>query len=247
MEVFGISIPNKALSNLDILHYKEALKIPYFRGVFMRDELPKNPHEIECGIVNFNTSFECGSHWVAYYKNIDKIYFDSFGQVILDEVKNYLKTAEEKDKLVLQRNTDIVQDFNTKICGHLCLFVLKGLCSGWSFQEILNYLTRSGTGIKWTNNIADELHKPVRRNFMKRYVFVRSVDDIWGSDLIDLRKMSKENSGNRYILTVLDIFSKFGYAVPLKTKTGKEVASALKLLFQKSKPKKLWVDRGKEY
>ena len=91
MEVFGISIPDKALSNVDIMYYKEVLNIPNFRGVFMRDELPKNPYDIECGIVNFNTSLEPGSHWVAYYKNNDRIYFDSYGQVILDEVKNLLK------------------------------------------------------------------------------------------------------------------------------------------------------------
>ena len=150
MEVFGISIPNKALSNVDIIHYKDVLKIPNFRGVFMRDELPKKPHKTECGIVNFNMSDESGSHWVAYYKNIDRIYFDSYGQVILDELKHYLKTdnENEKDKLVIQRNTDIVQDFNTKICGHLCLFVLKALFTGWTFQEVLNHLTKSGEGIK---------------------------------------------------------------------------------------------------
>ena len=247
MEVFGVSIPNRALTNLDIIYFKEVLKIPNFRGVFMRDELPKKPHNTECGIVNFNTSDQSGSHWVAYYKDIDRIYFDSYGQVILDEVKNYLKTENEKDKLVIQRNTDIVQDFNTKICGHLCLFVLKALSVGWTFQEVLNYLTKSGAGIKWTNEIANELHKPVRRNFPKRFVFVRNVDDIWGSDLIELQKLSKENSGNRYILTVLDVFSKYGYAVPLKTKTGKEVANALQSIFKKETPKKLWVDRGKEY
>ena len=125
--------------------------------------------------------------------------------------------------------------------------MLKALFCGWAFQEILNHLTRSGAGIKWTNKIADELHKPVRKKFLKRFVFVRNVDDVWGSDLIDLRKLSKENSGYRYILTVLDVFSKFGYATPLKTKTGKEVTSVLKLLFEKNKPNKLWVDRGREY
>ena len=56
MEVFGVSIPDKALSNLDIIYYKDVLKIPNFRGVFMRDELPEKPHKTECGIVNFKQS-----------------------------------------------------------------------------------------------------------------------------------------------------------------------------------------------
>ena len=62
-----------------------------------------------------------------------------------------------------------------------------------------------------------------------------------------LPKLSKKNSGYRYILMVIDVFSKYGWAVPLKTKTGKEVAAALQLIFEDNKPKKLWVDKGKEF
>ena len=46
-------------------------------GVYMRDNLPSHPYENECGIVNFNTSNQSGSHWVAYYKkNNRRIYFE---------------------------------------------------------------------------------------------------------------------------------------------------------------------------
>ena len=47
-----------------------------------------------------------------------------------------------------------------------------------SFRDTLNSLSKEGHGIQWTNPLADELHKPVRKNFPKRYVFVRKVDDI---------------------------------------------------------------------
>ena len=112
MDVYGIHIPDKALTNLELLEYAKQLNIPKFRGVFMRNTLPKKPHEIECGIVNFNTSLEPGSHWVAYYKNKkERIYFDSYGQVVLAELNDYLKTKEEKenDEAVIYRNTDNVQ------------------------------------------------------------------------------------------------------------------------------------------
>ena len=85
MELYGISIPNKSLSNFDLIKYVKDLNIPNIRGVFMRDELPNKPWYHECGIVNFNTSIEPGSHWVTYWKNgKNRIYFDSYGQVILD-------------------------------------------------------------------------------------------------------------------------------------------------------------------
>ena len=132
---------SKGLSNFDIIKIAQHLKIPNFRGTYMLDELPKAPKYKESGIVNFNTSHEPGSHWVSFFKDGDKrIYFDSYGQIIPTEIKRYLKTAEEyeTDKPVIQRNIDIVQESNTKICGHLCLYVLDNLSKGKNFQEIIN-------------------------------------------------------------------------------------------------------------
>ena len=131
------------LTNFDIIKLVHHLKIPNFKGVFMKDELPTTPQKQECGIVNFNKSTEPGSHWVAYFKDGEKrIYFDSFGQVIPTEIQKYLKTKEEfqNDAPVIQRNTDIVQEPNTEICGHLCLYVLDKLSKGAKFQEVINSL-----------------------------------------------------------------------------------------------------------
>lgn len=247
MDVYGQTIPNRPLSNFDLLRYVKILNIQNFRGVFMKDNLPKKPKEVENGIVNFNRSDQPGSHWVAYYKDgKDRIYFDSFGQTTLHEIQNYLKEPDEGS--VIQRNTDVVQPFNSVICGHLCLYVLKSLTSGLSFRDILNKLTlKLGSGIQWTTKMADELHKPIRKKFPKRFVFARHVDDIWGSDLIDLSKLSKKNQGFKYVLMVMDIFSRYGWAIPVRDKTGKTIETALESLFKKKAPKKLWVDRGKEY
>ena len=141
MDVFGIFIPDKSLTNYDLLEYVKQLKIPHFRGVFMRDTLPKKPRKKECGIVNFNTSAQLGTHWVCYYKNgSNRIYFDSFGQITLIEIQDYLKTKSERGKQVIQRNTDIVQHLNTNLCGHLCLFVLKALTKQQSFQQVLGWI-----------------------------------------------------------------------------------------------------------
>ena len=245
MEVYGIEIPKKALSNFELVKYVNILKIPNFRGVFMRDSLPKSPETVENGIVNFNTMDQPGSHWVAYFKDgTNRIYFDSFGQATLQEIQNYLKTKGEG--AVIQRNTEVVQSFNSVICGHLCLFVLKSLTSGLTFRDTLNNL-KIGGSIQWTSTMANELHKPIRKKFPKRFVFVRNVDDIWGADLIELKKLSPKNSGFRYILMVIDVFSKYGWAVPLKTKKGEEIANALQSIFKDNTPKKLWVDRGKEF
>ena len=62
-----------------------------------------------------------------------------------------------------------------------------------------------------------------------------------------MQKLSKWNKGYKYLLMVSDIFSKYGWIVPLKKKTGSEVSQALASIFPENKPKMLWVDKGKEY
>ena len=80
--------------------------------------------------------------------------------------------------------------------------------------------------LKFTNELAEELYKPVTRKFQRRRVNANAIDEIWAADLIDIQAFSKDNSGIKYLLTVIDVFSKFAWIVPLKRKTGQEVANA---------------------
>ena len=154
MQVYGLNIADDiGLTNFDLVKYVKELKIEDFRGVVMRDNLPLKPHSKECAILNFNTSSQSGSHWVCYFKNgHERIYFDSFGQVTPIEIQNYLKTQSERDlnRQVIQRNTDIVQNVNTHVCGHLCLFVLTSLTrEQLSYQDVLNILNDGFTRVDW--------------------------------------------------------------------------------------------------
>ena len=158
MIVFNIDIPDKPLTNIDLVTYAEQLSIPYFRGVYMRNELPVKVH-VKCGIVNLNTTHQPGSHWVCYYKDgqRQRIYFDSFGQITPIEIQKYLKSKAEfkNDKAVIQRNTDVVQEINTHVCGHLCLFVLKSLANGVTFQNVINTLVTEKDNNNNNNNNND--------------------------------------------------------------------------------------------
>ena len=70
MEVYGVVIPiDKGLTNFDIFKLVDTLQVPNFRGVFMRDELPKKIKNLECGVMNLNTHKQSGSHWVCYMRN----------------------------------------------------------------------------------------------------------------------------------------------------------------------------------
>jgi len=80
-------------------------------------------------------------------------------------------------------------------------------------------------------------------------VYVNGINKIWAADLVEMQAFFKSNRGVRYLLAVIDVFSKFGWMVPLKDQTGKSVADAFKEIFKKSKRKseKLWTDKGREF
>ena len=114
-------------------------------------------------------------------------------------------------------------------------------------QSIIKSKRRMGWGIQWSNQLADELHKPIRRKFHKRMVFAKTVDDIWSADLIEMIPLAKYNQGYKYLLMIIDVFSKYGWIVPLKTKTGKAVTDAFEKVFSDRIPSRIWVDKGREF
>ena len=99
----------------------------------------------------------------------------------------------------------------------------------------------------WAQQFAEELHKPIRRKFTKRRVFVKGVDEIWAADLVEMQRFSDWNKGIKYLLMVIDVFSKFGWIEPLENKKGETVASAFEKIFKCRQPRLLWTDKGKEF
>src|SRR5690348_9327535 len=94
-----------------------------------------------------------------------------------------------------------------------------------------------------------ELHKPVRRSFPRRKVMALHKDHIWSCDLVDMGEWASENDGYRYMRNCVDVFTRFAWSRPLKTKSGREVFEAFLDITQESKrqPRKIWVDQGKEF
>ena len=101
----------------------------------------------------------------------------------------------------------------------------------------------------WSQQLADELHKPITRNFQKRSVVSNGIDDIWAADLVEMQKFSKWNKGIRYLLMVIDVFSKYGWIKVLKNKKTETVYEAFRNIIMESnrKPKMLWTDKGTEF
>ena len=89
--------------------------------------------------------------------------------------------------------------------------------------------------------LAQELHKPVIKKFERRTVYSAFKDNIWGADLADMQLISKFNKGFRFLLCVIDIFSKYTWVVPLKDKKGVTIVNAFHNISDESarKPKKI--------
>ncbi len=108
---------------------------------------------------------------------------------------------------------------------------------------------RASTVLK--HELAYTLHKPVRRRFPTSRVLVFGPYEQWAADLVDTQNTSKWNKGTKYLLCVIDVFSKFAWVEPLKTKKGGDVALALNKVFNSrftaQYPTSLQTDAGKEF
>ena len=106
-----------------------------------------------------------------------------------------------------------------------------------------------GLGNNPNQILSQELHKPRKINFERRKVISNNIDHIWGIDLITMIKYSKQNKNYKYILTVIDFFSKYSWCYPLKTKKSEEIINSFNDIFKKSKrkPKFIQSDQGTEF
>ena len=175
--------------------------------------------------------------------------------------KKWSKPINRVDQAAYHHNVCYLKDNDTAtrntVCDKNMLKELEGIYNPTIRERMEKGLVSSligkkarfgwGVGEKKVSVLAEELHKPVRRKFKRRRVLVSGIDKIWAADLADMQAFSKSNHGIKYLLTVIDVFSKYGYLIPLKDKTGKSIASVLKTIFKKRKPEKMWVDKGKEF
>lgn len=113
-------MPKRALTNLDLEKFTKMFNIRNFRGIYMRDTLPKRPWHRETAIVNLDTSEGSGTHWVCYNKNgLFVKYFDSLGnRGPPPELVRYLRDCR------ISFSCRSYQDPSSYTCGHHCILFL---------------------------------------------------------------------------------------------------------------------------
>ena len=80
--------------------------------------------------------------------------------------------------------------------------------------------------------------KPLKRNYATNRTNVYHIDDIWTLDILDFTDYAPENNrGHRYVLELIDIFSKFGWTKRLKSKNAKARKNSFEKIIISSKRK----------
>ena len=97
--------------------------------------------------------------------------------------------------------------------------------------------------------LAEELHKPIIRKFKKRKIYSAFKGNIWAADLAGMQLISKFNKGFKFLLCVIDVYSKYACVVTLKDKKGVSIVKAFQTILKKSnrKSNKIWVDKESEF
>jgi transposase InsO family protein len=92
------------------------------------------------------------------------------------------------------------------------------------------------------------LHKPTRWRFPRRRVVVDGIDHQWQAELVDLAKKNSYNKGFKYLLTCIDVLSRYAWVVPLTDKTRKTLKYAFQVIFKSGqRPIRLQTDTGTEF
>ena len=94
------------------------------------------------------------------------------------------------------------------------------------------------------------LHRTARRYFDRNHIYVSGIDRQWQADLADMQQLARANAGAKYILTVVDVLSKYGWAAPVRDKSAKPVADAFAQVLEKVRPpcsRRLQTEKCKEF
>ena len=111
-------------------------------------------------------------------------------------------------------------------------------------KNIISSKKKLGLGNDFTmNDLSEELKKPVIDKFPRKKIIVNYINEIHSCDLVDMVKYSRMNKGYKYIFTNIDIFSKYTWSFPIKSKKISDIKPCFEKIFKERKPKFIWSDQ----
>ena len=115
-------------------------------------------------------------------------------------------------------------------------------------RSIINTKQKLGMGnIFNMEDLSEELNKPVINKFERKKIVINHIDEIYSCDLVDMVKYSRVNRGYKYIFTNIDIFSKYAWAFPIKSKKISDIKPCFEKIFKERKSKYIWSDKESSF
>ena len=169
---------------------------------------------------------ETGDTSYIYKNELDKACFQL--DMAYGDFKD-MKRRTASDKILRDKAFNIAK--NPKYDGYqrrLASMVYKG------FDKMSPGSGIANNDIEQNLQLGKELHKPIIRKFKKTKIYSGFRDNIWCADLADMQLISKFNKGFRFLLCVIDIFSRYYWVVPLKDKKGISIVNAFQKILKES-------------
>ena len=171
-----------------------------------------------------------------------------------DIYKYYDKPKNVLDKIASRH--DICYELKPKNKGHCDRVMVKEIDNipfkekpwgTFAIKQIINNKQRFGLGNFNMEDLSEELNKPVINKFERKKIIVNHIDEIHSCDLVDMVKYSRMNKGYKYIFTNIDIFSKYAWSFPIKSKKIQDIKPCFEKIFKQRKSKYIWSDQESSF
>ena len=180
-------------------------------------------------------------------------------QMLYDKQSGQIYKYHDKPKNVLDKiasRHDICYELKPKNKGHCDRIMVKEIDNipfkekpwgTFAIKQIINNKQRFGLGNFNMEDLSEELNKPVINKFERKKIIVNHIDEIHSCDLVDMVKYSRMNKGYKYIFTNIDIFSKYAWSFPIKSKKISDIKPCFEKIFKERKPKYIWSDQESSF
>ena len=168
--------------------------------------------------------------------------------------KYYDKPKNVLDKIASRH--DICYELKPKNKGHCDRIMVKEIDNipfkekpwgTFAIKQIINNKQRFGLGNFNMEDLSEELNKGVINKFERKKIIINHIDEIHSCDLVDMTKYSRMNKGYKYIFTNIDIFSKYAWSFPIKSKKISNIKPCFQKIFKERKPKYIWSDQESSF
>ena len=172
-----------------------------------------------------------------------------------DIYKYYDKPKNVLDKIASRH--DICYELKPKNKGYCDRVMIKEIDNipfkerPWGtamIRSIINTKQKLGMGNNFNmEDLSEELNKPIINKFERKKIIINHIDEIHSCDLVDMVKYSRVNRGYKYIFTNIDIFSKYAWAFPIKSKKISDIKPCFEKIFKERKSKYIWSDKESSF